>query len=210
MIMCMYKIIAVTNRHLCEGDYFKQIERIASSNVEHIILREKDMPEKEYKELAEIVLSICSQYRKSCILHTYVNVAKELKAENIHLPLPELRCQQGQLESFKIIGTSIHSLEEAWEAEQLGASYITAGHIYQTDCKKDLPSRGLDFLESVCREVSIPVYAIGGITLDKMPEIIAQGATGGCIMSGCMKKSFWDFDKKIGGIIKQIAKIKKL
>lgn len=190
MIMCMYKIIAVTNRHLCEGDYFQQIERIAKSNVEHIILREKDMPEKQYKELAKKVLSICSQYQKSCILHTYVNVAKDLGAKSIHLPLPELRLRQGQLKGFKMIGTSIHSIEEAKEAELLGVSYITAGHIYQTDCKKDLQPRGLDFLRTVCTAVSIPVYAIGGITLDRMSDVMEQGAAGGCIMSGCMKKAF--------------------
>lgn len=53
------------------------------------------------------------------------------------------------------------------EAEQLGASYLTAGHIYATDCKRGLPPRGLGFLKEVCREVSIPVYGIGGIKFDE-------------------------------------------
>ena len=186
----MYKMIAVTNRHLCEGDYFEQIERIAASDVEHIILREKDMTEAQYKELAEKVLAICNQHQKSCILHTYVNVAKELGVESIHLPLPVLRREQERLDGFKKIGTSIHTIREVKEAEQLGASYLTAGHIYQTDCKKDLQPRGLAFLKSVCEETSIPVYGIGGITLARMPEVIEQGAVGGCFMSACMKKNF--------------------
>lgn len=183
-------MIAVTNRHLCEGDYFEQIERIAASKVEHIILREKDMMEAQYKELAKEVLAICSRYNKSCILHTYVNVAKELGVERIHLPLPVLRREQGHLDGLKWIGTSIHSLTEVREAEQLGASYLTAGHIYETDCKKDLQPRGLPFLKSVCEETSLPVYAIGGITLARMSEVIEQGAAGGCIMSACMKRNF--------------------
>ena len=65
------------------------------------------------------------------------------------------------------LGISIHSVEEAKEAEQLGASYLTAGHIYATDCKRGLPPRGLGFLKEVCREVSIPVYGIGGIKFDE-------------------------------------------
>ena len=70
-------------------------------------------------------------------------------------------------EKFTKIGISIHSVEEAKEAEQLGASYLTAGHIYATDCKRGLPPRGLGFLKEVCREVSIPVYGIGGIKFDE-------------------------------------------
>ena len=82
------------------------------------------------------------------------------------------------------------------EAERLGATYVTAGHVYVTDCKKGLAPRGLDFLRNVCKSVSIPVYAIGGIQLDADTHTIAQnqvaeiascGAKGGCIMSGMMQ-----------------------
>ena len=66
---------------------------------------------------------------------------------------------------FKVIGTSVHSVEDAIKAEQLGATYMTAGHIFATDCKKGLPPRGLDFLKNVCDTVQIPVYAIGGINI---------------------------------------------
>ena len=80
-------------------------------------------------------------------------------------------------------------MEDARKAQRLGATYITAGHIYTTDCKKGLPPRGTDFLQDVCRAVNIPVYAIGGIKPDKtqLAEIQECGASGGCIMSGMMK-----------------------
>ena len=90
---------------------------------------------------------------------------------------------------FTKIGISIHSVEEAKEAEQLGASYLTAGHIYATDCKRGLPPRGLGFLKEVCREVSIPVYGIGGIKFDEEQwnDMKKCGAVGGCVMSGMME-----------------------
>ena len=80
-------------------------------------------------------------------------------------------------------------VEEAKEAEGLGASYLTAGHIYATDCKKGLPPRGLTFLEKICRNTTIPVYAIGGIGLTdgRIEEVIRCGARGACIMSEVMK-----------------------
>lgn len=75
------------------------------------------------------------------------------------------------------------------EAVALGADYLTAGHIYQTDCKKGVPPRGLSFLREVCREIEVPVYAIGGIGLCKaqIEEVMAAGAKGACIMSGMMQ-----------------------
>jgi thiamine-phosphate pyrophosphorylase len=88
---------------------------------------------------------------------------------------------------FRVIGASCHSVEEALEAQQLGCTYITAGHVFATDCKKGLPPRGLDFLRAVCAAVDIPVYAIGGINSENLQDVMKCGAAGGCIMSGLMR-----------------------
>lgn len=85
------------------------------------------------------------------------------------------------------MGVSVHSPEEAKEAEALGADYVTAGHIFETDCKKGLKGRGLEFLRQVSQGVSIPVYAIGGISAENMESVREAGANGACIMSGFMK-----------------------
>ena len=138
-------------------------------------------------------MRICRSHQVPCILHTYWKAALELHCTSIHLPLPLLREWNAQTEfplsAFKQLGTSVHSIEEAVEAERLGATYITAGHIYATDCKKGLPPRGLDFLRKVCQAVDIPVYAIGGIKIDQaqFTDILDCGAAGGCIMSGMME-----------------------
>ena len=147
-------------------------------------------------------------------------MALELNHPYIHLPLPILEkyaaapCQPfmpGVISTlshknaadyqqfFKVIGTSVHSVEDAIKAEQLGATYMTAGHIFATDCKKGLPPRGLDFLKNVCDTVQIPVYAIGGINIassegddstlnvPRLKDVMECGAAGGCIMSGMMR-----------------------
>ena len=102
--------------------------------------------------------------------------------------LPDLRKMTPQEKNhFEIIGASCHSLEEAKEAERLGCTYITAGHIFLTDCKKGLPGRGLTFLQNICENVSIPVYAIGGISNENINDVRQTGAAGACIMSGFMK-----------------------
>ncbi len=188
MIISMSDILCVTNRILCKEDFLQRIEKIAANKPKGIILREKDLSEKEYKELAEKVLQLCNEHHVPCILHSFVDVAMELGAENIHLPLHILRMMdEGKKEIFKQIGSSCHSAAEAREAENLGCSYITAGHVFMTDCKKGLAPRGLVFLRNICESVSIPVYAIGGISSENMDAVRKMGAAGACVMSGLMR-----------------------
>ena len=137
--------------------------------------------------LAKDVIKICKRYDTPCILHTFTEVAKALNSDALHLPLNLLRTLSEKEKSrFSVLGVSCHSVEDAIYAQKQGCSYITVGHIFDTDCKKGLPGRGLEFLKRVCESVSIPVYAIGGITPDNICDIRKCGAYGACVMSGLM------------------------
>lgn len=185
--MCMSDIICITNRKLCEGGFTKRIEEIAKERPKAIILREKDLSESEYEVLAKQIIEICRKYGVPCVIHSFAQTAVNLGANIVHFPLPVLR-QMSKTDKarFKIIGTSCHSVSEAAEAEKLGCTYIIAGHIFATDCKRDVPPRGLEFLSAVCNAVKIPVYAVGGIDAENLPSVIKAGAKGGCVMSGLM------------------------
>ncbi|MBD9304051.1 MAG: thiamine phosphate synthase [Lachnospira sp.] len=188
-------VIAVTNRKLSQRPFLEQIKRVCQLRPEAIILREKDLSETEYAKLAEEVYNITTSYDVRLIIHTYINVARELGINTVHMSLHNMREYRKEFidnvnktNNIKT-GCSIHSVEEAVEARNMGASYITAGHVYATDCKKGLAPRGLDFLKNVCDSVDIPVYAIGGINIDdgRRKEVKKYGAAGSCIMSGMMK-----------------------
>lgn len=184
----MSDIICITNRKLCQNNFFKQISLIVQSRPKAIILREKDMDEKKYASLSKEVISICKNYDVTCILHSFTACAIALKHDKIHLPLPLLRSlTPEQKRTFSLIGTSCHSIDEAKEAQKLGADYIITGHIFATDCKKDLKPRGTEFLKEIIENVSVPVYAIGGISFDNINMVRKCGASGVCIMSGFMK-----------------------
>ena len=187
MIMCMSDILCITNRKLCREDFLTRIERIAACHPAGIILREKDMKPEDYKELAAAVMEICEHYGVKCILHSFPDVAISLHADVIHLPLHLLReLSQEHKAHFRVLGASCHSVEDALEAQALGCTYITAGHVFETDCKKGLPGRGLDFLRNVCAAVEIPVYGIGGIDSDNIALVRNAGANGACLMSSLM------------------------
>jgi thiamine-phosphate pyrophosphorylase len=188
-------VIAVTNRRLSQRPFLEQIKRVCQLRPEAVILREKDLSETEYAKLAEEVYNITTSYDVRLIIHTYINVARELGINTVHMSLhnmseyrKEFIDNVNKTNNIKT-GCSIHSVEEAVEARNMGASYITAGHVYATDCKKGLAPRGLDFLKNVCDSVDIPVYAIGGINIDdgRREEVKKYGAAGSCIMSGMMK-----------------------
>ena len=188
MITCMSDILCVTNRRLCSEDFLTQLGKIAEARPAGIILREKDLSEEEYMELAVKVMKLCTRAGVPCILHSFPSAARQLHAEAIHLPLDQfLTMDEGDKASFRVIGVSCHSPEDAETAEKHGATYITAGHIFDTDCKKGVPGRGLAFLEEVCRAVAIPVYAIGGISPGNIDAVRAAGAAGACVMSGLMQ-----------------------
>lgn len=197
------KLIAITNRHLlAEGVTFEeQIQRILDLRPDAIILREKDLSAEEYKNLYERIFPIVSKTSTPLILHGFVDAAraiqKKAQAEGrpapvrIHLPFPMLEELAKKDPDFiadaALVGTSVHSLEEAVRAEELGCNYLVAGNIYETDCKPGLPGKGLEFLREIVLAVDADVYAIGGVTRERLPEILSTGATGGCMMSGFMK-----------------------
>lgn len=196
-----FKLVCVTARKLCGDDFIKRLEKI-SKNCDLIILREKDLTEEEYFSLGEKFLHVCSNGRATPVLHCFWKKALELHHDKIHLSLKDFRENPQIREKFSLVGVSVHSLEEAKEAEALGADYVTAGHIFETDCKKGLKGRGLEFLRQVSQGVSIPVYAIGGISAENMEPVREAGANGVCIMSGFMKaydfgESFYQRKKEI-------------
>jgi thiamine-phosphate pyrophosphorylase len=192
MIMCMLgknDIIAVSNRHLCTRPFLEQIERVCACRPKALILREKDLVEADYGMLAVQVLDICYHYEVPCLLHTYVEVARQLNHPYIHLPLHVLAQYAGKLKDFKQVGCSVHSVDEACLAVSYGATYLTAGHIYATACKPDVSPRGIEFLKEVCVSVKVPVYAIGGLHPGsaRIDEVILAGAAGACVMSDMMR-----------------------
>lgn len=187
----MFKIICVTNRKLC-SDFSERIKKISEQNVP-IILREKDLSEAKYETLARGMINKCPDM----ILHTYIGASKNLGVKKIHLPIKALRENPSVRRGFDTVGASVHSAKEAREAQETGADYVVAGHIFATDCKKELAPRGLDFLREVCENVNIPVYAIGGVSPGNIASVRRAGASGACVMSSFMTCPLGEIEKLI-------------
>lgn len=199
------KLNIITNRKLCENENLeKQIEKIFSAYQRKIILenfeivaltlREKDLYKNEYLKLVEKIYPICQKYRIDLILHQNYDLRLDNKynIKGLHLSYNTFKSlnkniREELIKKYKKIGVSIHSLDEAKEVENLGATYIVAGHIFKTDCKKDLEPRGLEFIQELSSALIIPIFAIGGINQENSHLVINSGAFGVCMMSSLMK-----------------------
>ena len=187
------QIIAITDRKQCPGDFFQQLLRLADSGVTGIILREKDLNEQEYLQLAQQCQRLLQDTPVPFILNQQLAVAQALQIDRIQLSYPNLLTYHAQLQNMRTVLGSVHTGEEAVQAAKLGAHGIIAGHIFPTECKKGVKPRGLKFLEQICEAVDKPVYAIGGIHADTWPLIQESSVAGACVMSQAMAagKFFW-------------------
>ena len=190
-------IACITNRRLVKGDFLAQIERVAAMEmVDWIIVREKDLRSEEYRMLFAKVARIVHKGGKKCLAHGRIalGMMSELGADGIHLPLDVLRewraasgRQSGGEGAVQLVGASAHSAAEIAEAAALGADYATLSPIFATTCKPGAVPLGTAALAAVCQKSPIPIFALGGIGMDKLDACIEAGAAGCCMMSELMR-----------------------
>jgi len=174
--------ICVTNRLLCRGDFYETVRK-ACETAGMVILREKDLTETEYTELARKIKEICAETGTDFCINKYAGAARAVGCDALQLSYSDFPALP---EKFCRTGVSVHSVKEAVTAAEKGADFLIAGHIFATDCKKGVPPRGLRFLTEIISNVEIPVFAIGGINEENEHSVLECGAAGVCIMSGYM------------------------
>lgn len=184
--------IVITNRHLVQGDFLKQLEKVTKLHLHALILREKDLTDDAYESLAKKVFDLCKREDITFFLHTKIEIARKIGCQNIHLSIPVLKGlseteKKALTEAFCEISISCHSMEDVEIAMAGGATQIILGTIFETECKKGVLGKGVEFVREICQKCPLPVYAIGGMNLQRLPLVIDAGAAGCCMMSGFMQ-----------------------
>ncbi|WP_313885259.1 thiamine phosphate synthase [Clostridium tetanomorphum] len=180
-------IYVVTNRKLCKEDNFLYtIEKCLYYGADALSLREKDLNYEELYSLGEKIKIITDKYKVPLIINGNQQVSQDLQCWGYHCGIPAIKENKYKDKNIKL-GVSIHSTYEALEAENYGADYIIAGHIYETKCKEGLKGRGIEFLKEIVAKVSIPTIAIGGIKESNIQEVMKAGVKGIAIMSSAME-----------------------
>ena len=162
------------------------LEQALIGGVRAVQLREKDLSASELFELAMKMRSLTRRHEARLLINDRIDVALAVKADGVHLGHHSLPADQARalLGPRKLIGVSTHQLEEIPVAAQNGADFVTFSPVYQTPSKASYgPPQGLERLQSACRISSIPVFALGGIRLDRVQEVRDCGAHGVAVIS---------------------------
>ena len=172
-----------------EEEFLQRTESALRGGVTLLQLREKDKTTREYIAMAEKVHAIARRYNVPLIIDDRVDVALAVDAEGVHvgqtdMPVSAARKLMG---GGKIVGATAKTVPQALEALEQGADYLGVGAIYPTTTKVKTVLTSTETLQDICKAVSIPVNAIGGLNKDNIDILTGIPISGICIVSAVMK-----------------------
>lgn len=171
------------------GEALSVAEQMIAGGVDLIQLRAKSTDLAEVSQIAVELHRLTQKRGVPLIINDHAKIAASIESEGVHvgqddLPIAEVRTIVG---SDCVVGKSTHSLDQAIRAFYEGADYIGFGPIFATPTKPDYPPIGLGEIQKVHDAVRIPIFCIGGIKLDNLPEVIEAGARRVVIVSGLLQ-----------------------
>ena len=168
-------------------------------------LRMKQASSSEMLAAARAIRPLCRKHQATFIINDRADVAILAGADGVHLGQNDLPLRAGRrlLGQESVIGVSTASVEQAKAAEDGGATYIGFGPMYSGGAKNVKIGQGLDRLCEVRAAIKIPIVAIGGITEERIPELLSAGADAVAIISDVVLAK--DVAGKVRGILNRGA-----
>lgn len=180
-------LYGVTDRSWLRGrTLYEQVEDALKGGVTFLQLREKELSKEAFLQEAIEMKQLCGKYHVPLIINDDVEIAYKSDADGVHvgqgdMPANEVRKILG---ANKIIGVTARTVEQAKEAERLGADYIGSGAVFGSGTKTDAKALDHKIFSKICHSVQIPVVAIGGINGENILQLKGLGAAGAAIVSG--------------------------
>lgn len=179
-------LYAITDRHWLNGQTLKsQVEKALKGGATMIQIREKGLNEKDFLLEAEELLALCRSYNVPFIVNDNVELAVKIGADGVHVGQSDMNARdvRALIGNDKILGVSTQTVEQALFAQECGADYLGVGAVFPTGSKDDAEVLDRKTLMDICKAVSIPVVAIGGITKDNVRELKGTGIAGISVIS---------------------------
>jgi thiamine-phosphate pyrophosphorylase len=184
------RLLVVTDRHQTNGrPLVPLLQRVLTAAAPIVQLRERDLSTSELVRLAREVQAETVSHRSQLLINDRIDVALALEGVGVHLRSNSLPVSVARrlLGAHRLLGASVHSVEEVLAAESQGADYIILGPIYATPSKQMFgPPLGIHTLEKVCRLVRIPIIGIGGVTAARAHEMRRAGAFGVAVITAIL------------------------
>lgn len=179
-------LYAVTDRGRLQGRTLEQAVREAcQGGITFLQIREKHMDQDAFEAEARCLQAIAREYGIPFVINDDVELAKKIDADGVHIGQGDMELVRAReiLGPDKIIGVSAHNEKEAVQAEQNGADYLGSGAVFGTVTKGDASVIAKETFQKVMASVSIPVVAIGGISLGNIRQLKDYHANGVAVSS---------------------------
>lgn len=172
-------LVATPRVHMADQEFLARVRAALDGGVDILQLRCKNAEALPYMRLAERVRDIASAARVPFIVNDRPDVALAVEADGVHLGQNDLPVEWARrILPDAIIGRSSHEPAHAERAVSEQASYFAVGPVWETPTKPGRPAAGLSYVSDIAgRAISIPWFAIGGITVDNVDEVLRRGAT---------------------------------
>ncbi|MEW6682205.1 MAG: thiamine phosphate synthase [Nitrospirota bacterium] len=153
--------------------------------------REKTLSHKDQYPIALALADLARATGTTFVVNDGIDLALVVKAHGVHLGQEDFPVKDARriLGTKMLIGCSAHTFDQAKAAEADGADYLGVGPIYESTTKMARAPLGCEKLREICEAVRIPVYAIGGVTVERCREVLAAGAKGVAVASGLLQPS---------------------
>jgi len=176
-----FSLYLITDRAAAPRPPADVVEECLAAGLRAVQLREKDLEVRELLALATPLREATRHHAARLLVNDRADVALAAGADGVqrtHASLP-VSALRGIAPAGFLVGASVHSEAEARDAAGQGADFIVFGPVYDTASKRRYgPPQGLAALEAVTRAVDRPVLAVGGLTPERVPEVLAAGAAG--------------------------------
>lgn len=164
---------------------YEQVEAALRGGVTCVQLREKELSDDEFLKEAMEISALCRQYKVPFFINDNVDVAIKCDADGIHVGQEDRKAKdvRSLVGENMMIGVSVHTVEEALEAQRNGADCLGVGAMFSTSTKQDADVLSWQTLHDICHAVDIPVVAIGGISKNNIMELSGSGVDGVALVS---------------------------
>lgn len=182
-------LILITDRNLCKQSFLNTIKLALMGGVKTIQLREKGLSTHELYSLASELRKTTRYFHANLIINDRVDIAMSVEADGVHLGWQSLpfHVTRKLLGFERLIGISTHNRQEALQAQDYGADYITFGPVFDTPSKAGLlKPTGPEEIQYLKTAVEIPVIALGGIRENNVKDVLVNGADGIAVISSIM------------------------
>lgn len=188
----MFRLYAVTDRAWTGRQTLaEQVEAAILGGVTCVQLREKELDEDELEQEAREIAAVCRNHGVPLFINDSVRVALAIGADGIHVGQNDANASdvRTMIPDTMMLGVSVHTVEQALQAQKDGADCLGVGAMFSTDTKKDAGLVSFETLKKITEAVDLPVVAIGGISQSNMTELKGTGIAGAALVSAIFKAS---------------------